>query len=675
MTPRLDQTESAHDPVAADAVQRRLEAIEGSLLAQLTNENRYGSGVPSHEPSSDLEFIQMTGLTQPFTVSAPPRPAPPVTAALRRDLDEQEPVDFFQRGVADVDHLAGPPGLEPRPLPRAPAVPQEAQESRTTAVGPSSSADALKELIADLTRPEEEMAAEAPLAPPEFETPVPTIDAPEPAPFEDALPADEGYAPEPANVADERPEWESPSPEFDAGHAALPEEAPLAPAEEPVSLERLLEEMHGTSWDEPVGPPEVPEISPEAAGQPFFPGYGEQTAGNPAHADVEPGYAVPAAPERRLAEAEELLHALERQPRDVPQPDPEPLEPIHRPFPEQRDGLDATDEASGIMRAQSSQRRVYRRSRRRIIRNALAVVGIILAGIGAYYAYHVYLSPMTASPGRITAEATSLMQQGEYVAAAQQWRLFLQRFPDHGDSAEARFQVAFAYFLARPSSDDEARDFARRAIVLFDEFVEYHPGHRKAIRAACMVGVLHYRLQQYDRAIAQLRPLCEPARRGEDPEVVLPAMRTLARSYSRHGDYVEAEEMYEAAASLERNLTPEVDYYELGNLCIERARIATDASEKLQLQNKALAYWDNALRAPGIDPQERERIRTQRNSLAQQMGAVPATEAAVQAEAAGVSSGADVPAPQPESPTPDAVREFNPNEEAQQLSTQSAPSS
>lgn len=663
MPPQLDETENAHGPVDAGAVQRRLEAIEGSLLAQLTDEQRYGSGVPGQDRSSDLEFIQMTGLTRPFTVSAPPRPAAQDVEPPFHDLDARKPLDFFEQGVADVDHLAGPPGLEPDRSARVPAVPQRSRTEPPVAAGGSKSADALKELIADLTRTETDEVPDAALIPEVVEPPEPMYEARLSTFAAGAAPESE-YSPPSSEV----PVWES---AVAGGKLGVTSQEPSAHYEEPVTLESLLDEAAALPADTPVetlrnddslsfmATTDSVDEPPIERRQDTF-GYSAKES-------------ALSAPERRLAEAEELLQALDRQPRDIPDVPPPRTPAQSHATPGPQEDLEQADEYPDIMRAHKSQRRVYRRSRRHILRKVLAGVCVLMGCAGVYYAYTKYVAPITVSADALYAEAGSLMQQGRYEEAAQEWRLFTQRFPTHGDRAEAQFQAAFAYFLAQPAGDDEARDYARRAMALFEEFMKDNPGHRKAVRAECMIGVLHYRLQQHERAITQLRPLCEPARRGEDPEAILPAMRTLARAYSRTGDYVAAEEMYEAAASLEKNYTPEVDYYELGSLYIERARIAADASEKRQLQGKAVAYWDNALRAPGIDPQERERIRTLRAAIVEQMGApsaAPAPEAP-----APVPAEEQTPEPVTEPAASGAVQEPSPSEEAQQLLRQGAPSS
>lgn len=663
MTPRLDEAENAQSPLDAASVQQRLEVIEGSLLAQLTDEQRYGSGVPGQEQSSDLEFIQMTGLTRPFAVSAVPRQPAPTVAAPVPDLEERSPVDFFERGVVDVDHLAGPPGLEPvRPARMSAAVPA-ASESEPVAGVTATSADALRDLIADLTRSGGDEAPAAALHSEGFEFASPTIDAPGPDSISGEIMAEVENAAEAAPVTNEVSDWDTPA------------SADFPSVEDPVSLESLLEEALATPSEMSI-PPNPPEdirpfqrdLEPPAEAAPAI------THAPPPHGGRQAAPAV--TPERRLAEAEVLLQELDRQPRDAAETPSDFSHTQSTIGSDQRDDTELADDYPDMMRAHGSQRRVYRRSRRHILRKLLVGLFVLLTGLGGYYAYKTYVAPITVSAEALYAGAASLMQQGEYEGAANEWRLFTQRFPAHAECAEAQFQAAFAFFLARPSSDDEAREFNRRAIALFEEFIGENPGHRKAVRAACLIGVLHFRLQQFDLAIEQLRPLCEPARRGDDPEAVLPAIRTLARSYARMGDYVAAEEMYEAAASLERNFTPEVDYFELGNLCIERARIAAESSEKHQLHEQAAAYWNNALRAPGIDPQERERIRTQRNALMERITSAPA-------EAGTTAAAPEMGGTQPEIETDAAaapagdepVREPSPNEEAQQLLRQGAPSS
>lgn len=664
------------------AVQEQLAAIEASLLGQLTDE-RYGSGVSSAQRSTDLEFIQMTGLTRSLSAepvskgraspfAGRPRPTP------GESMDLPEPVSFYEAGIEDVDHRAGPGGLDEEFEP--PSADSSAPLGPGAYPGRSRSAEALRELIADLTReespppatlseaatletaeaqdsaqtteevwPEEEEVAAAPLRQPEA-----------PLAFEEMLPTAPEASDSPAFSGDATTGSKPPALHEDASMPGGPREAS--------SLDSLIEELSREEASESalasqISQPSVERKKPDAAPVKE----GGLAAWQPASAPTDESRRdrFAAAPERQLIEAEELLQELEQQVRDSvsASTDWEEESLVATPSEEAEEA-----EFPDITGAQHHARRVYRRSRRRLFRRGALLA--ILAGFAyaAYYGVANYVVPNVQSASALYAEAERFMARGAHEEAATRWQLFARRYPDHADRPEAQFQAALAYFSMQPGSDDAARDSARRALALFEEFIQSNPGHRRSARAACMMGVLYYRLGQYDQVVRCLRPQCEPKRRGEDPEMVLPALRTLARAYARMGDYQTAEESYLDAASLTDNLTSEVDYYELGNLCVERAQAASDAAEKRQLQEKAASYWDRAAMAPGIDPQARERIRGQRQALLDQLEAAPAQATAAETITA--------PATSPEAPEMAPVsaegQEVDPTAEAAQLQSVSA---
>jgi len=82
--------------------------VADSLLEQLPDDERLGSGVPPEQRASDLDFIQMTGLTR----SQRPRGHAPETPVSRDDLDPQRPVSFYEQGVEDVDASMAPGSME-----------------------------------------------------------------------------------------------------------------------------------------------------------------------------------------------------------------------------------------------------------------------------------------------------------------------------------------------------------------------------------------------------------------------------------------------------------------------------------------------------------------------------------------------------------------------------------
>jgi len=96
-----------------DFVRRRLDQINGSLMEEIESDARLQHGVPTGQRASEIDFLQMTGLTRPQgrPVSLPQET--PASAPLPSDdLDPAKPVSFYEKGVADVDQSMTPGALE-----------------------------------------------------------------------------------------------------------------------------------------------------------------------------------------------------------------------------------------------------------------------------------------------------------------------------------------------------------------------------------------------------------------------------------------------------------------------------------------------------------------------------------------------------------------------------------
>lgn len=94
--------EQYREDVQADTRHDRLADVEDSLYEEIHTDARIQSGVSGSGRADDLNFIQMTGLTRP----APDEDASAASEP-ERDLDPTGPLDFYERGVTDVDAAAG----------------------------------------------------------------------------------------------------------------------------------------------------------------------------------------------------------------------------------------------------------------------------------------------------------------------------------------------------------------------------------------------------------------------------------------------------------------------------------------------------------------------------------------------------------------------------------------
>lgn len=81
-----------------DDVLQRLDNIDESLLERLERDERYQSGVPQNQRTSDIDFVQMTGLTRPLADAAA-KSRPDRTP---KQPEATRPVSFYEKGVDDV---------------------------------------------------------------------------------------------------------------------------------------------------------------------------------------------------------------------------------------------------------------------------------------------------------------------------------------------------------------------------------------------------------------------------------------------------------------------------------------------------------------------------------------------------------------------------------------------
>lgn len=592
-------------------MQHRMDAIEGTLLEDLPDDERLQSGVPTDQRSSEEDFIQMTGLTRPqATAVAPETPQGPAAD----DMNLERPVSFFEKGVADVDAAMAPRALED-------SVAADHDVLTETAAGAPEA-----EPAADI----ESLVAELSQAPP-----------PEPS--------------EPAAVAEE------PAP---------------APVPEPTRVPERLDDAAGSVEAKDVkgglslGP--ATEALQEPA--PSVPGPVEA----PSATASETSSSLETRDRSDLDEAEELLQTLREQPRESYAPSeavapparpdtglgPQPQVPSSVPREVSDEGA---EEDESIYRQPLSPHK--RRSRRRRSKaRHLAVrwgvrIAAVLAVVCAVYGGYWWAEPRLVTPEKIFIQAQELAAEGKYRRASDAYLEFARLQPNHPSRPQAQFEAGFVLQLAPAGSFDESQRVYQRSFGLYDQFIKDNPGHLKAVRAHCLMGLLQYRLGQYEKAVEVLRNRDLPV---QDSSAALPARRILARAYAQLGEYSLAESAYRQAATMPNNYNADVDYHELGDLFLKRAESAQTAEEKTRLQRAAVDNWDHAMRVPGIDPVNKARIKEKRDWLlteAPEAGEAPPKS--TPAEGAALSNEAGTPARSKAASTLDA--EPNPAVEAAHL--------
>jgi len=585
----LDQTSSGED-----YVRRRLDAIEDTLTDGMRSDERLRNGVPEDHRANDLDFIRMTGLTRPLAGPKNLDPAP------HADPSTLQPLSFYEKGIADVDHTMAPAGFE--------AEGQEPPDAIPARTVPSKSVDDLKRLIADLSD-----AGGAPQAVPD-----PTAeleDTTAPVATGEPLEQDEAGPPPAPPTPQAQP--------VEAGDESE-ETADEEPPEATRSEQETVDELDFDALIEQDGPPRVEAAPPPAAAA-------SETPTLPERAEEPTDEAL------RLGEAEQLLQELELQPRE-PQPEvapPKPFSasalfsetpPVDKGEQEEEPRLEYDYSAAPVQR----RSRHHSRRRRRLIRR----IGLVVAAVGiaaaAGFGFRHLVHPTILAPEESLAQAEALLERGDYREASLAFEAFARRNPHHRDRAEAQFKAAWAMQLVPASSHDAARAVYQAALDKFQTFVTENPGHPRRARAECLMGVLNYRLDNYAGAIALLRV---PSRQVDDPDAALPALRTLAQAYAKSRDYENAESTYLQAAVLPKNYTPEEDYEALGYLFRKRAEATDSPTEKRHLAQTAVDYWTKATCVPGITPPKRENINSQITWLLTEMAELPANEAMSPAQA------------------------------------------
>jgi len=562
MTKHPDQN-SEEEGQESEEPQPPFEEYDEQIQEGLQSDPRLDSGVPFSERGSDLDFIQMSGLTAPPPVDQ----TPPIVedAEHSHNLDPNEPISFFEEGVADVDSSMTPvvndvqPEYQPEPDNRA-------------------AMEKLRDMIAELTKDEAGPAA------PSESTRVTGAAAQEPT-------LDEKKArPEPSlDVPPSRPAPER--------VASSPPEASTASVE-PFELTPLAEVA-----DEASTELEAPEKDAEESEPPYTEAVERE---------------IPAIREKPSLPDETLSARVYTPPPFKPtssfKPEPSALpddagDRVRIPtMKEAEDAMYLRHSAPKTRRRHSGHRKY---ARQRVIR---AVAGLIVAlalVVGGYQMFAWY-EQRVSNPGSMYNEAAALAADERYRDASSKYAEFAERNPTHALHAEAQFAAAFTLQLLKPTAKDEQTQVYTQALELFQRFLADNPTHAKAPRARTLMGRLHYELGQYQEAIELLR---EPELRLLDPMAAVPAVRLLARSYAKLGQDDSARSYYLQAVVLQDNHTPDVDYVELGTLYRSMADRAPTEEDRNEYERLAALQWTHAVQSSGIDPATKKELRAKINVL------------------------------------------------------------
>jgi TolA-binding protein len=612
-------------------VRRRLEAIDGTLSAGFEDDARLQNGVPQRERASELDFIQMSGLTR--GTAAPVR-----TPSTARPLDADSPLSFYESGVVDVDARAragrGRDVERHQPEPDTP-LGLEPSISR--------SADALRALVAEL---ESEGVA-----------PDDAEDVPEPACTEAILPAT-------PDIAD-APEVELDEAALNAAIGAWVVETAPAATPDTTAL-ASLDAAEEDDFDSLLAAFEMPDAPP--ADMPLESLEDEEPGGADTAAPETPEVALALEEEEDLMrEAEALLAAVSAQPREEeleildtraipPQDDPAPpyafLTPLphvaeakHRhadtPDPESpRDEVPEGEFDYGMVTGRRHYGRHFARRSRRWKRVFTTVVLLMIVAVAGGVGYRTYLRPAVLGPERLWSEAQAGIDAGRFDEGSRQFEQYAARFPNDTLRAEALFNAAFYRQLPEAAATVEPKRQEESA-ALFEQFLREHPGDGRVDRARVMLGIAQFNLKRYDQSIQLLR---ESAKELNDPTAALPVLRTLASAYRMQNLYRDAESTYLQAATLPKNFAPDADYFALGEMLRAEAALEEDLDARTALLQRTAEYWTRAMDSPAIDPIERDKIQTLMDWLNKEIGA-PAGTVETPSTAAPAPAPADLAAP------------------------------
>jgi TolA-binding protein len=623
-------------------VRRRLELIDGTLSAGFEDDARLQNGVPQRDRASELDFIQMSGLTR--GAGAPVRPA-----GGARPLDADSPLSFFQSGVVDVDVRAR--------AGRGRDVERHQPEPDTALGVPafSRSADALRALVAEL---ENEGVAQDD-----------TDEVPEP----DALDAEDAVAatltmPAPPDA----PEAELDEAALNAAIGAWVVEASPAATPAPEEL-ASLDAAGEDDFDSLLAAFEMPDAQPAAL--PLESLEDEEPAdAYPGAAEALEPFEAPT-PEVNLApeeddlqwEAEALLAAVSAQPREeepevldtrsippqeelaspytflTPLPHVAEAKQRHADTPDPESPDDEVPEGEfdyGMVTGRRHYGRHFARRSRRWKRVFALVVVLLIVAVGGGLGYRTYLRPAVLGPERLWSEAQSGVEAGRFDEGSRQFEQYATRFPNDPMRAEALFNAAFYRQLPETAAVVSAKR-QEESSTLFEQFLREHPGDGRVDRARVLLGISQFNLKRYDQTIQSLR---ESAKELNDPTAALPVLRTLASAYRMQNQYRDAESTYLQAATLPKNFAPDADYFALGEMLRAEAALEEDPEARTALLQRAAEYWTRAMDSPAIDPIERDKIQTLMDWLNKEIGA-PAGTMETPVIAAPATSPTDLAAP------------------------------
>ena len=590
------------------------DGMEESLLEHMQHDARLDSGVPPEHRGANLDSIMMSGLTTPEVAEeiATISPVPDGT-------NPSVPVSFYEQGVDDVDSTRGPDALEDARHADADLI----IKPPTIVVPDSSIANSFREMIAEFSTETDTESENIKSPEPDFDT-TQTLapELPDRTDADDATFVDvSGATLELAkNLSSETELVETIPVEEDGFESAESREPdPATPDMDEIPLVEQTPAIANTFKLDDTGESLVEIAPPFPATEPEPPRDEALVEPMPRAAEPEGAITENLSPATRtspdtpaLAEAESLLRELEEQQGASTPPAPPSLLQDWT-FPERtEEGLVEDEDAESVARRRSTGKRS---ARRRLFRWVTRVAILTILATGGYQGYRIYLVAM-ATDVELYNRANAQLGREAYAEASALFISLPERYPGSPLTADAQFMGGYALTLI-PDVSSEAPQAYTDAILRLQQFMGNNPDHPKRYRAETLLGVMYYRTQNFEQAVAVLR---NPQLQKFDREAYLPVLRVLARAYAALNDVDRAHTTYLRAAALEENRAPDQDYLELAAMYEQRAQHTNTADLQRRYLRAAVDQWDVALRLPGLLKIRRKEIRQRRDIVAEELG-------------------------------------------------------
>ncbi|GMV99303.1 MAG: hypothetical protein AMXMBFR84_04420 [Candidatus Hydrogenedentota bacterium] len=295
-------------------------------------------------------------------------------------------------------------------------------------------------------------------------------------------------------------------------------------------------------------------------------------------------------------------------------------------------------------RQDTASHRKRRKPRNRRLRRAVgatAVIAALLAGAFVAYRGANYFESRFRTPTKLFNHAAALASKGDFKGAVQAYEEFAGLNGTHPLHAEALFAAAVCMQQQATGNANQKQPVLIEAQGKFQRFIDAYPTHNKVARARVLIGRLLYETGAYQQAMDALE---DPELRLLDPGSTVPILRTIARSHAKMGQYDLAQTAYLQAASTTGNLTPDVDFEELGSLYQSLSENAPDDETRKHYQTLAMEQWDRVVRVSGVDPATKNAMRVKLDvmrDISQKAPAAVIPEQNVQPESAAPVSSLD----------------------------------